>query len=172
MAASLAFCGLPAFAGSGERVHLAVRARAPSTSETVPVHGGALFDPSPTDGLFRARRKTIVPLSIENGLKEPIALHWRGLRAALGTTGMTEMVLAPGEVAALDLIAPDTGLLLLEARPINGRTLRQRALLPILVTDEGPAPYPERTIVFAEGNDLSADRPSFVANDQLELIIP
>jgi hypothetical protein len=172
LTAAIVFCALPALAGTDERLHLAIRARAPSPKQTDEDLLVSVFDPQPASGPFRARRNIAYPLSITNELAEQIALHWRGLRAALATTGLPEMVLVPGEVAALDLIAPDVGLLLLEARPIDGKPLRRRALLPVVVTDDNPAPYPDSTIVFAERSTPPIGLPIFVVNEQPEMTIP
>jgi FtsP/CotA-like multicopper oxidase with cupredoxin domain len=172
LTAAIAFCALPALAGTDERLHLVIRARAPSPKQSDEDRLVSVFDPQPAQGPYRARRNIAFPLSITNDLAEPVALHWRGLRAALATTGLTEMVLAPGDVAPLDLVAPDVGLLLLEARPIDGRPLRRRALLPVVVTDDNPAPYPDSTIIFAERSTPPIGLPIFVANEQPELTIP
>lgn len=172
MIATLAFYGAPAVAQGDERQRLTLRWRDGVAGTATPTVRTAVFEADPAGLPVRVRRGVPQALTLQNALDIPVALHWRGLRAGLGTTGMADIVVDPGAALDVDLTAPDSGLLLLEARSTGTAPASLHAVLPVLVADAEPGAIPEVVVLIGETGPDESGKAVFVANDQTDLTLP
>ncbi|MFC0283504.1 multicopper oxidase family protein [Camelimonas abortus] len=118
--------------------------------------------------LLRLRQGETLALTLENGLDEPLSLHFHGAGApnALdGVAGLTGPAVAPGERADISFTARHAGVFWYRPMVI-GRVSRQteRGLYGMLVVDE-PAPPPVAADVAVVIDDWLLDDSDAIAAD-------
>jgi FtsP/CotA-like multicopper oxidase with cupredoxin domain len=115
----------------------------------VPVWGFGGAVPGP---VIRVRRGEEVKLRLVNGLNEPTAIHWHGVRLANpmdGAPPLTQAPVAPGASFDYRFVVPDAGTFWYRAHLPHQQ---ERGLYGALIVEE-PAPPPvdrDRVVVFAD----------------------
>lgn len=147
------------------RVLAAGPASLPLSGPDKPPTGCLVFEGSFPGPVLRAKRGESLPLTLRNGITEPISFHVLGLRGTStsdGVAGLSGPALAPGASQDVVLTPPDAGLFIY--RPmVAGRTaeLAERGLQGLLVVEEAESLPADLDLVVAVDDVLLAEDGSF-----------
>jgi FtsP/CotA-like multicopper oxidase with cupredoxin domain len=131
------------------------------------------FDGIVPGPVIRARRGDEVKVRLVNGLDEPTALHWHGVRlpnAMDGGSLLTSPLVAPGASFDYRFTVPDAGTFWYRALR---RDQQERGLYGALIVEE-PAPQPvdrDQLLLFADRRDGDGTR-QFTLNGAAAVDIP
>src|SRR5215467_8862664 len=153
----------------------ATRAHAKTAPDGVTVlrASAAGFDGAVPGQVIRARRGDEVKVRLVNGLDEPTALHWHGVRlpnAMDGGAPLTSPPVAPGASFDDRFTAPDAGTFWYRAMR---RDQQERGLYGALIVEEQAAPPVDRDqlLLFADRRDGDGTR-QFTLNGAAAVDIP
>lgn len=99
-----------------------------------------------------ASRNTPLILDIENACDQDMSLHWRGLRALAGVTGLQDVFVRPGETAAMTLEMSEVGFALLEGR-LHGEPAPDCRLTQLLIIEDDAPPIADRQVLLSLTRD-------------------
>ena len=105
--------------------------------------------------VLRIKKGEPLRLALANGLVEPTALHWRGVRVpnAMEGSGLTGPPLAPGGQADIGFTPPDAGTFLYQAAgTAQAGTQQMRGLAGVLIVEEAQPPQVDADLVLATGD--------------------
>src|SRR5262250_2896534 len=121
----------------------ATRAHAKTAPDGVTVlrASAAGFDGAVPGPVIRARRGDEVKVKLVNGLDEPMALHWHGVRLRDATDGGSPPTIPPGASFAYRFAVPDAGTFWYRA---VRRDQQERGLHGALIVEELVAPPVDR----------------------------
>jgi FtsP/CotA-like multicopper oxidase with cupredoxin domain len=131
------------------------------------------FDGAAPGPVIRARRGGEVKVRLVNGLDEPMALHWHGVRlpnAMDGGSPLTSPPVAPGTSFDYRFAAPDAGTFWYRALR---RDQQERGLYGALIVEEAAPPAVDRDhlLLFADRRDGDGTR-QFTLNGASAVDIP
>ena len=127
------------------------------------------FEETSPGPLLRVRKGEELAVMLENGISQPITLHWHGLRVPNrfdGVGGLTEEPLAPGASREIRFAPRDAGTYWYRSMvPALAAEQTERGLYGVLVVDEDEPPQVDADLVmvlddWALGEDNQI-RPSF-----------
>ncbi|CAH1672519.1 Multicopper oxidase [Hyphomicrobiales bacterium] len=102
------------------------------------------FEETSPGPLLRIRKGQELAIKLENGISQPITLHWHGLRVANrfdGVGGLTEEPLAPGADREIRFTPRDAGTYWYRSMvPATAAEQTERGLYGVLVVDEEEPP--------------------------------
>lgn len=118
--------------------------------------------------ILRVARGAPMRIRLSNGLNEPTALHWRGMRipnAIDGAAGLVQPPLAPGDTRELIFVPPDAGTYFYQPliQPFSGRQLSQ-GLFGAVIVDENPKIHADHDLVLTI-SDWRLDRNAQIIPD-------
>lgn len=102
--------------------------------------------------ILRVKKGEPLRLAVTNGLAEPTALHWRGMRGpnAMDGSALTGPAIAAGGAADIAFTPPDAGTFLYQASaPPQAGTQQMRGLAGVLVVEEAQPPQVDADLVLA-----------------------
>lgn len=148
-------------AGSAQAAPVVLQAGEASLPELAGQGPLALFNQALPGPLLRVKKGSPLAVSLQNQLKQNVALVWHGVRTAGGDAAASAPV-AAGASAALSLTPRDAGTFWYHAAD---PALARRALAGALVVEEdGPALYESDQVLFIQSFPPESGMPLFPVN--------